>query len=84
MSIVTLYVDENTFILHHTDEYEAVIAPGVTTGELMKQFLAKNVCLESDVILPSVTYGGILTTGCHVCTLIIMYNYNMVYARENR
>ena len=36
----------------------------------MKQFLAKNVCLESDVILPSVTYGGILTTGCHVCTLI--------------
>ena len=57
------------FTLKLSDEFEAVIAPGVTTGEMMKECLAKGACLESDVILPSVTYGGILTTGCHVSTV---------------
>ena len=65
--IIVLAILSNT-VLHYVDEYEAVIVPGVTTGELMKECLAKGACLESDVILLSVTYGGILTTGCHVCT----------------
>ena len=78
--------------MHCADEFEAVIAPGVTTGELMKECLAKGVCLESDVILPSVTYGGILTTGCHVCTHIaklhmceckmLSHNYISTYLLE--
>ena len=42
------------------------ISPGVTTGELMAFFLKYNVCFESDVLLPTVTYGGVLTGGCHV------------------
>lgn len=42
------------------------ISPGVTTGELMQFFLLQGVCFESDVILPTVTYGGVLSGGCHV------------------
>lgn len=42
------------------------ISPGVTTGELMQFFLKEGVCFESDVILPTVTYGGVLCGGCHV------------------
>ena len=44
------------------------ISPGVTTGELMEFFLKYNVCFESDVILATVTYGGVLSGGCHVST----------------
>ena len=43
------------------------ISPGVTNGELMAFFLKnKTVCFESGIILPTVTYGGILSGGCHV------------------
>ncbi len=42
------------------------ISPGVTTGELMEFFLNNEICFESDVILPTVTYGGVLSGGCHV------------------
>ena len=42
------------------------ISPGVTTGELMAFFLNNGVCFESDVILSTVTYGGVLSGGCHV------------------
>ena len=70
--------------MHHTDEYEAVIAPGVTTGELMKKCLANNICLESDVILTSVTYGGILTTGCHVCSYTALINIIYIHIKEKK
>ena len=42
------------------------IAPGVTPGELMESFLSERYCFESDVIIGNVTYGGVLSTGCHV------------------
>lgn len=42
------------------------IAPGVTTGQLMQFFLDNEVTFKSDVILPSVTYGGVFSGGCHV------------------
>lgn len=42
------------------------IVPGVTTGELMEVFLENGLCFESDVVLMGVTYGGVMTTGCHV------------------
>ena len=42
------------------------ISPGVTTGELMSFFLQFDVCFESDVVLPTVTYGGVFSGGCHV------------------
>ena len=42
------------------------ISPGVTTGELMSFFLQFDVCFESDVIIPTVTYGGVFSGGCHV------------------
>ena len=45
------------------------ISPGVTTGELMTFFL-HNIC--SNVLLANVTYGGILTGGCHVRIFIKM------------
>ena len=37
----------------------------------MEFFLKNGVCFESDVILMSVTYGGVQTTGCHVSTGLI-------------
>lgn len=46
------------------------IVSGVTTGELMAFFLKNDVCFESDVLLPTVTYGGVFTGGCHVRTLV--------------
>lgn len=53
---------------YSVEEKTAVtISPGVTTGELMEFFLKHEVCFESDVILPTVTYGGVLSGGCHVC-----------------
>jgi len=51
--------------IHHSDEHLS----GVTTGQLMQFFLANDVCFMADVLLPSVTYGGVLSGGCHVgCT----------------
>ena len=44
------------------------ISPGVTNGELMTFFLRNNICFESGIVLPNVTYGGVLTGGCHVRT----------------
>jgi len=35
----------------------------------MSFFLTHDVCFESDVILPTVTYGGVLSGGCHVSVL---------------
>ena len=42
------------------------ISPGVTVAELMKFFLQRDICFESDLLLPTATYGGILSGGCHV------------------
>ncbi len=42
------------------------ISPGVTTGELMEFFLNNEICFESDTIISTVTYGGVLSGGCHV------------------
>lgn len=50
------------------------ISPGVTTGELMKFFLIYQICFESDVILPNVTYGGILSGGCHVSSSNVLHS----------
>lgn len=68
----------NAFILD-TKESSVRIAPGVTTGELMEQFLKEDVCFESDVILLGVTYGGVIPTGCHVRYLINECNYDGAY-----
>ena len=70
--LYTILGDTHMKLVNYTDpgtEWRTVtISPGVTTGELMTFFLQNNVCFESDVILPNVTYGGILTGGCHVRT----------------
>ena len=47
------------------------ISSGVTTGELMAFFLKYDVCFESDVVLPTVTYGGVFTGGCHVRKMLL-------------
>lgn len=47
-------------------ETEVTIVPGVTTGQLMQFFLDNDVTFKSDLILPSVTYGGVFSGGCHV------------------
>ena len=47
-------------------ESTVTIVPGVTTGQLMQFFLANDVCFMADVILSSVTYGGVFSGGCHV------------------
>ena len=53
------------------EKTEVTLSPGVTGGELMEFFLNNDICFESDVILPTVTYGGVLSGGCHVSILLI-------------
>ncbi len=48
------------------DNKRVTISPGVTVGELMSFFLNHEICFESNVILPTVTYGGTFSGGCHV------------------
>lgn len=57
-------------------ETEVTIVPGVTTGQLMQFFLDNDVTFLSDVILPSVTYGGVFSGGCHVSRCIIVLKEN--------
>ena len=45
----------------------------------MKFFLQNDVCFESDVILPTVTYGGVLSGGCHVSRENTLYYYELVH-----
>ena len=45
------------------------MSPGATTGEMLDFSLNNNLCFESNAILLTVTYGGLLTTGCHVSDL---------------
>ena len=59
-----MFIDDNNVITHVT------ISPGVTTGELTEVFLDESICIESNVILTGVTYGGIMPTGCHVSPCI--------------
>ena len=53
------------------------VSPGVTTGELAAVFLHQGVdddtrcCFLSNVVLGTVTYGGIVATGCHVSAIAI-------------
>ena len=44
------------------------ISPGVTGTDLMEFFLDpdNDVCMESDALIATLTYGGVLMTGCHV------------------
>ena len=61
-------------LVHGKDKVtEVTIVPGVTTGELMETFAKYHVCFPSDVILMNVTYGGTLTTGCHVSEFLVVY-----------
>lgn len=59
------------------EKTEVTLSPGVTGGELMEFFLNNDICFESDVILPTVTYGGVLSGGCHVSTVDILVNVHM-------
>ena len=52
------------------EKMAVTISPGVTTGELMSFFLKHDVCFEADVILPTVTYGGVFSGGCHVSVYV--------------
>ena len=60
------------------------ISPGVTTGELAAVFLQQGVdddtrcCFLSNVVLGTVTYGGIVATGCHV-SAIASYVVSLTY-----
>ena len=56
-----------------SEERTITISPGVTTGELMAFFLQHNICFESDVVLPTVTYGGVFTGACHVRTAVFIH-----------
>ena len=51
---------------------EITISPGVIERDLQKFFLENNVCFESDVIINSVTYGGVVSGGSHVSWYINM------------
>ena len=42
------------------------ISPGVTEKKLKGYFLKNNLCFYSDVIVESVTYGGVVSGGSHV------------------
>ena len=57
------------FSLTSGEKTAVILSPGVTTGELMEFFLENDICFESDVILPTVTYGGVMSGGCHVCNI---------------
>ena len=46
------------------------VSPGVTNGELMRVFLNNDICFESDIIIPTVTYGGGFSGGCHVSAFV--------------
>ncbi|XP_011410297.1 PREDICTED: uncharacterized protein LOC105316795 [Amphimedon queenslandica] len=56
---IYLVKDDNNITTHVT------VSPGVTTGELTEVFLKESICIESNVVLTGVTYGGIMPTGCH-------------------
>ena len=45
---------------------EVKISPGVIERDLQHFFIKNNVCFESDVIINSVTYGGVVSSGSHV------------------
>ena len=63
------------YIFNYIEEKKVTISPGVTTGELGFVFLQQGVndgtrcCFLSDVVLGTVTYGGVVSTGCHVSKL---------------
>ena len=56
------------------EHHRVQISPGVTTGELLKFFMEKNICIKADVIAQNFTYGGLLATGSHV-SLPLVYGY---------
>ena len=45
---------------------EITISPGTTVNELKQFFFNNNICFESNVIIETVTYGGVVSSGCHV------------------
>ena len=45
---------------------EVTISPGVIERHLQHFFIENNICFESDVIINSVTYGGVVSSGSHV------------------
>ena len=48
----------------------------------MAFFLKYDVCFDSDVILSTVTYGGVLSGGCHVSYSFEMGNI-VIYRKSN-
>ena len=49
------------------------ISPGVTTGELMGFFLKHDICVNADALLSTVTYGGLVSGGCHVNLVVCLF-----------
>ena len=69
-------------IISYIPEHHRVqISPGVTTGELLKFFVEKNICIKSNVISQNFTYGGLLATGSHVRP--VLYNITVEIIRKS-
>lgn len=50
------------------------LSPGVNNAEILNAMMAEGVCFRSSVIIPTTTFGGMLSGGCHVrkCISIVI------------
>ena len=42
------------------------LSPGVNNAEILNPMIKADVCFRSSVIIPTTTFGGMLSGGCHV------------------
>ena len=53
------------------------LSPGVNNAEILNAMMAEDVCFRSSVIIPTTTFGGMLSGGCHVRKCISIGNFEV-------
>ena len=42
------------------------VSPGCSNAEVLNDMIEEDVCFRSSVVMPTATFGGMLSGGCHV------------------
>lgn len=67
---------------NYLESMTITVSPGVNNAEILNAMMAEGVCFRSSVIIPTTTFGGMLSGGCHVrkCSSIANFEVAMFLA----
>ena len=66
------------YITYIVDAMTITLSPGVNNAEILNSMIKADVCFRSSVIIPTTTFGGMLSGGCHVRYILCLQDRNNI------